>query len=262
MPKKSTYRKNNVEIDDSVFQERVKRLARKFKVDEKQFIKDQSRLYARDAARFTPPFKGFPDWHRGTTVGSKADIEAGESAIKGDIKRICFIVPDKVAMDEKIRSKGRPVYRKGIIVAPGVITNGVELYRWHQQNRQKSGRTTKKLKPPNLPWVGRELANEYIKDMQRHAGVAKAAFYKASLGFGGTSKATPKIKRHLAKTSGSGKLRKTSKGHEGIITATAKGLNHTERFLGHLRRNRMEKAYKRLQILAKEAAKSSGFKVR
>ena len=91
MAKKPKYKKNNVEIDDSVFQERVKRLARKFKVDEKQFIKDQSRLYARDAARFTPPFKEFPDWQRGTSVGSKADIEAGESAIKKEIKRICFI---------------------------------------------------------------------------------------------------------------------------------------------------------------------------
>ena len=263
MATRSKYQSQNVGIDYSEFQRKAKALVKVWKLEEKDFIKDQSRLLAREAARFTPPFAGgkLPSWSKGTAVGTKADIEAGENAIKKDIKRICFIVPDKVASDEHMRSKGRPVYRKGVIVAPGVITNGIKLYRWHQDNKLKNGRT-RKLDVPKIPWVGRALADEYIKDMQKHAGVAKAAFLKVSMDFGGKSSAPPKIKRHLGKATGSGKLTTNKKGTEGLLTAMADGLYHTKRQVPHLMRNRLEKALKRLQILAKAAAKKAKLKTR
>ena len=257
------YGDKNVGIDYSEFQRKAKALVKVWKLEEKDFIKDQSRLLAREASKFTPPFAGgkFPSWSKGTAVGTKADIEAGENRIKRDIKSICFIVPDKVAWDEHMRSKGRPVYRKGVIVAPGVITNGIKLFRWHQDNIQKNGRT-KKLNVPNLPWVGRALADEYIKEMQKHAGAAKAAFLKTSLSFGGKSSAPPKIKRNLGKVAGSGRLITTRKGTEGLLSARADGLYHTNKLVPQLMRNRLEKALKRLQILAKAAAKKAKLKTR
>ena len=251
----------DVEIDDSVFQERVVKLARKFKVDEKQFIKDQSRLLAREASKFTPPFSKFPDWHRGTSVGSKDDIEQGEWAVYNDLKRIFEVLPDDVIWKEHKYSKGGPVYRFNTIRSPGVITNAFKMHQWHRDNKRPNGRT-KKLKRPGIPWVGESLFHEYVKSQQASVGMAKASFLKASLAFGGKSSATPKIKRHLARTSGSGSLVKTGKGYDGHMVARAEGLYHLKRLLPHLRRNRTKKAEKRLEILAKKAIKESGFKTR
>jgi len=249
-------------IDDSVFQERVVKLARKFKVDEKQFIKDQSRLLARDAARFTPPFAQFPDWHKGRHVGTKADLEMGEYAVDWDLRRIFAPISDKKAWDEFRKSKGGPVYRYNTIKAPGVITDAFKMHQWHRDHKRRDGRT-KKIKNRNgIPWVPESLFYEYVKSQQASVGMAKASFLKASMAFGGKSSATPKIKRHLARTSGSGNLVKTGKGYDGHIRASAEGLYHLIRLLPHLRRNRTKKAEKRLEILAKKAVKSSGFKTR
>lgn len=251
----------DVGIDDSVFQKRVVKLARKFKVDEKQFVKDQSRLLARDAARFTPPFAKFPDWHRGTHVGTKADLEMGEYAVDWDLRRIFAPISDKKAWNEFRKSKGGPVYRHNTIRSPGVITNVFKMHQWHRDNKRLNGRT-KKLKRGGVPWVPESLFNEYVKSQQASVGMAKASFLKASLAFGGKSSATPKIKRHLARTSGSGSLVKTGKGYDGHMVARAEGLYHLKRLLPHLKRNRTKKAEKRLEILAKKAIKESGFKTR
>lgn len=255
------YGNKHIGIDDSVFQDRVVKLSRKFKVDEKQFIKDQSRLLARDAARFTPPFAQFPDWNKGTNVGTKADIEQGEWAVINDLKRIFEVLPDAVIWKEHKYSKGGPVYRFNTIRSPGVITNAFKMHQWHRDHKRSDGRT-KKLKRPGIPWVGESLFSEYAKSQQASVGMAKASFLKASLAFGGKSSATPKIKRHLGRTNGSGRLVKTGKGYDGLMSAQAEGLYHLKRLLPHLRRNRTKKAEKRLEILAKAAAKSSGFKTR
>ena len=260
---KGKYGDNNVGIDISEFQRKAKAIVKVWKLEEKDFIKDQSRLLARETAKFTPPFAGgkLPDWHKGTAVGTKADIEAGENAIKNDIKQICFVVPDSVAMNEHIKSKGRPIYRNGVIVAPGVITNGFKLYRWHQDNKRANGRT-RELDIPNMPWVGRELVNEYIKDVQKYVGVAKSAFLKVAMSFGDKGSAPAKIKRHLGRVKGSGRLVTTQKGTEGHLSGKADGLYLAKRKVPHLMRNRLEKAVKRLEILKKAAAKKAGFKVR
>lgn len=251
---------SDVGIDDAVFQRRAVKLARKFRVDEKKFINDQSRLLARDAARFTPPFKNFPDWHKGTAIGSKEDIEEGEWAVYTDLRRIFEVIPDDAIWKEHKYSKGGPIYRKGEIRSPGVITDAFTMHRWHRDNKNSRGRT-RRLKRPGIPWVGESLFEEYLKSQQASVGMAKASFLKASLAFGGKPAATPKIKRHLARASGSGHMKKTSKGHEGIMTASAEGLYHLVRLLPHLRRNRVKKAEKRLEILTKAAAKQAGFKV-
>ena len=251
---------NDVGIDDSVFQERVVKLARRFKVDEKQFIKDQSRLLARDAARYTPPYVVFPGSTNGTAIGSKADIELGEWAVYRDLKNIFIVLPDDKIWKEHKYSKGGPIYRHGTIISPGVITDVFTLHRWHRDNKNSRGRT-KKLKIPGIPWVGESLFLEYLKSQQASVGMAKASFLKASLAFGGKPSATPKIKRHLARASGSGSMTKTKEGYKGSMVARAEGLYHLVRLLPHVRRDRTKKAEKRLEILAKNAAKAAGFKV-
>ena len=254
------YNQNNVGIDDSVFQKRAVKLARKFKVDEKQFIKDQSRLLSRDAARYTPPYVVFPGSTKGTSIGSKEDIELGEWAIDEDLRKIFEVLPDDVIWKEHKYSKGGPIYRHGQIRSPGVITDVFTLHRWHRNNKNYRGRT-KNLKRPGIPGVGESLFYEYLKSQQASVGMAKACFLKASLAFGGKPAATPKIKRHLARASGSGSMKKDKDGYKGTMIAKAEGLYHLMSKLPHVRRDRTKKAEKRLEILTRAAAKAAGFKV-
>lgn len=262
MADKGKYGDNNIGIDVVEFKRKAKKLAKQFDLDEKEFIKDQSRLLAREAAKFTPPWpqKDFPDWKKGTAVARKQDILAGEQAVKTAITQICYTVDDWKVWQWREKYGDGVIYSKGVPVATGVITNGIKLYRWHQDNKNKYGRT-KKLKPPNMPAVGKSLRDEYIKNMQKHVGVAKASLLKAAIDFGDKGAAPPKIKRHLGKVKGSsGKLNKKSKGYEGLIHAIAEGTYRTKQLIPHLMRNRLEKAHARLKILAREAAKKAEFK--
>lgn len=272
MATRSKYQSQNVGIDYSEFQRKAKALVKVWKLEEKDFIKDQSRLLAREAAIYTPPWEGNKNDNalkklaerKGTAVATKGDIEAGENAIKKDIKRICYVVRDRTVWQwrEKYGDNALIYDKLGVPVARGVITNGTKLYRWHQDNKRKDGRTKDNLKPPNMPAVGRELINEYIKDMQKHVGVAKASLLKTAMSFGDKGSGPAKIKRHLGKATGSGRLITTQKGTEGLLSARADGTYHTNRFVPHLMRNRLEKALKRLQILAKAAAKKAKLKTR
>lgn len=270
MAEKDKYGDKNIGIDIVEFKRKAKKLAKQFELDEKEFIKDQSRLLAREAAIYTPPWAGNKNDNalkklaerKGTAVASKADIQAGENAIKGDIKRICYVVRDKQVWEwrEKYGENALIYNKHGVPIATGVITNGTKLYRWHQEKRLKNGRTSDRLKIPEMPAVGRSLIEEYTKDMQKHVGVAKASLLKAAIDFGDKGAAPPKIKRHLGKATGSGKLNKKSKGYEGLVHAIAEGTYTTKRFIPHLMRNRLEKAHARLKILAREAAKKAEFK--
>lgn len=258
MPK---YGNNKVYVDDSVFQHKARKLARKLGVDEHQFVKEQTGILAREVAKMTPPFATFPSLFKGTSVGTAKDIKQGEWAVYNDLRKICFVVKNDVAEKTHRYAKGVPVYRRGGIVAPGVIVSIGELATWHKRNEDYKGRT-KELSVPQLPLVGESLFLKYVKSQQANVGIAKAAFYKASVQLGAKGAAVKGIKRHLATTSGGGRMAKTNKGPYGLISGRAKGLWHVHKHLPKLERNRLIKAVKRLEYVNRQAAKSSGFKVR
>ena len=253
------YGDKNIGIDDSEFQRKAKALAKVWKIDEVEFINNQSRLLAREAGKFTLPFASFPDWHKGTSVGSKQDIEQGEWAIYYDLKRIFAPIGDGPALKESRKNKGGPVYRNGRIRFAGVAKGMADMRFWHRKNTGARGRT-KKLDDNGAMLVGWSLFNQYYETQKRKAGIAKASFWKASMGFKGSQATTPKIKRHLSKASGVGRLVKANKGPEGLIKAKAEGIWNTNKFIPHLRRNRLKKALKRLEILAKKAGRKAKFK--
>lgn len=257
------YGDNNVGIDISEFQRKAKKIAKVYGVDEKEFISDQSRLLAREAAKFTPPFAGgvLPSWNKGTAVGSKADIEEGEWAIYTDLEKIFAPIQDNNAAKIAKYNKGGPIYRGGQIVHAGIAKNMGDMAAWHRKNKRANGRA-RSLPINGALLVGESLFEKYAATQKKKAGIAKAAFVKAASGFKGKNPATPKIKRHLTKATGSGRLAKTQKGWDGLISAMADGLYHTKRFLPHLMRNRLKKAVKRLEYIGRQSAKKAGFKVR
>ena len=260
-------KKNSVIIDDSVFQHKIRKLARKLKIDEYDFVKDQGGLLAREVAKMTPPYaKGkFPSVKKGSSVGSAKDIKAGEWAIYNDIKKICIIKKDMTARETRklavaIR-KGGPIYGKGNrVIARGVIKNASEYHAWHKANKRSRGRT-RKLVVPNLPWVTEYVLEEYAKTQIKSAGLAKAAFWKASLGLRAKSPAPAGIKRHKAKAKGTGRMIRTNRGPAALISGSEDGLAHVFRHIPALQTNRLKKAKKRLEYISREAAKKADFKV-
>lgn len=253
------YGTNSTYIDDSVFQRRARKLAKIYGVDEKEFIKDQTGLLAREAAKMTPPWDGFPKLS-GTGVGTGKDIKAGKMAVRFDLFKIAAPRKKGVVSWAIKTFKGGPIYYNGKIVAPFAIDDEATLARWHDKWQQPNGRTAK-LAADARPWVSAPVFNRHLKKEEAKVGIAKAAFVKASLDLGAKGTIPAAVMKNLAVPMGGGKVVKTSKGPHGAIDARADGLWHTKRHLPRLMTNRLKKAVKRLEYIGRQSAKKSGFKV-
>ena len=250
----------NLSVDFSEFQRKAKALARVYGIDEKSFIKEQSGLLAREAARFTPPYISLPKFN-GTSVGTAKDIKLGKTAVFYDLLKICS--PRKAATIKWAQKsfKGGGIYSGRERVARGIIETESELNTWHSSQKKQNGRT-RKLAKSDRPWVSQVIFNRYLKKEQAEVGTAKAAFVRASMGFDAKGAVPLAVKKNLLSTSGKGTLIKTSKGWDGNIQGRADGLFHTVKFMPQLMTNRLKKAIKRLEYIGKNGAKKAGFKTR
>jgi len=250
----------NFTIDYSVFEKRAKALAKRLGKDEREFVRQQTGILAREVAKFTPPFASFPTF-RGTGIGTKADEKQGRWAIYMDVKWICTVKPADEIAKAKIKWGNSPIILgNGKRISLGVIDDIGSLAKWHSMNQGLNNRT-KALKGPDRFMVSDTIFAQYVKEEQKKVGIAKAAFAKASLALGAKGTIPAWVKNDMARTSGSGNLIKESKGTKGTITGRAGGLFHTTRHVPKLAKNRLYKAVKRGEILMREAAKDSNFKV-
>jgi len=247
-------------IDYSVFEKRAKALAKKLGKDEREFVKQQTGILAREVAKFTPPFASFPTF-RGTGIGTKKDGDQGKWAVMMDIKWICTIKPADEIAKAKIKWGNSPVIiGRGKRISLGVIDDIGSLANWHSSNQGANNRT-KPLKGPDRYWVSLPIFESYVKAEQKKVGIAKAAFAKASLALGAKGSIPAWVKKNMAGTTGSGQLVKGGKGTKGIISGRAGGLFHTTKHVPKLAKNRLIKAVKRGELLMRKAAKDSKFKV-
>ena len=253
--------KKDIDIDDSVFQKRARALARNLGKDEKEFIKQQTGILAREVARMTPPFASFPKLSNSASVGSAKDIKAGKWAVYIDVAQICTVkTKGEITKAVKSWGTGPIIYGKGRVIAKGIIDNASTLHAWHKTNQGANNRT-KPLTGSNRYWVSAPVFKAYVKTQQANVGTAKAAFYKAAMALGAKVTAPAGVRNNKANAVGTGTVKKESKGSKGIVTGRAGGLFHTNKFLPMLRRNRLIKAVKRGEFLMKKAAKDSNFKV-
>ncbi len=252
-------RGKGIVIDDSTFQKRARALARKLKIDEYDFVKEQTGLLARDVAKFTPPYASFPR-KSGNTVGGAKDIKAGKMAVQRDVQQICTVKRVGTIRWAQKTFQGKPIYRGGKKSALGVIDTVGGLAAWHDRNRDSRGHT-KPLMGEDRYWVASTVFNKYMKMQKSNVGIAKSAFVKASRQLGAKGKVHNSIMAHVGKVSGSGRMSKTGKGAYGLISGRAKGLSHVFRLLPMLERDRLIKAVKRLEFIGKQASKKAGFKV-
>jgi hypothetical protein len=254
-------RGKDIVIDDSTFQKRARRLAKLLKVNEYDFVKEQTALLAKETARFTPPYKVYPrkKESKGTAIGKKEDEIQGQLAIKNSVENIIFVQEDGVIDRMWEIFRNRPTYRGKRQTSLGIIENKSQLRRLHQRMRRPNGRT--------LPirgirhWVHQALLDEYLEEEYKKVGISKAAFAKAGMMLGMKAKVPKWVKRHIGKVSGGGRMARTSKGAYGIIRGNAPGLWHTSREVYKLQRDQLIKAVGRLRRIARAESKKAGFKV-
>ena len=245
----------NVEVDDSVFKKDTAQFLKKIGKEEKTFIREQSGMVARDLAKYTPPYSGFPS-SKSSSIGKPADIKLGKDAIAGNLASICMRIKRKPVINKAIKNFGRnaPVYKGKQRIAFGVIDNEDDLARWHYKNRNGQGRV-RRVPDIDRPMVWLSIFNRYVKRRQKDVGIAKAGFYKASLKFGAKGGAPPNVKKNLGKSAGLGILKQTKDGWVGHISGTSKGGANTLRHLPMINRDRGIKALARLKTIAKNRVK-------
>ena len=251
----------DVDIDDTVFKQRMAQLARNLGEDEYEFIKNQTGILAREVARFTPPFAVFPKLSTSASVATSKDMQAGKWAVYVDVAQICTI-KEKGFITKAKKSWGSEVikYGDGKVISLGIIDDIGTLHKWHTANQGLNNRT-RPLTGPNRYWVSSPVFKAYVKTQQANVGTAKAAFYNAALRLGAKVTAPAGVVNNMGNSVGTGTIKKESQGTKGTIRGRAGGLYHTNRHLPMLKKNRLIKAVKRGEYLMRQAAKDSGFNV-
>ena len=170
-------RGKDIDIDDSVFQKRARALARKLGKDEKEFIKQQTGILAREVARMTPPFASFPKLSNSASVGSAKDIKAGKWAVYIDVAKICT-VKTKGKITKAVKSWGvGPIVYGNKTIAKGIIAptsmQSVDEFIWAMMAALLSAALWVNL----ATWIGAPVSTTHsIVAGVMGAGIAAAGF--------------------------------------------------------------------------------------
>ena len=255
--------KKYIQLDDSVFQHKVRKLAKKWKIDEKEFVKQQGVLLQKTLGAYVPPYKTFPSG-KSPSFGTKADEIAGNTAIKHDLNKL-FFIPNTEAFEWAKKQFGSREIRKGKkVIGAGAIGSIGEMRRFHNANRKPSNGRTRSLKGFQQMWVNQDMFDTYVFMVQRDVGIAKASIAKGIIKLNPTIRGINKAWLiQIPKATGTGRMVKL-KGHwNAIFQAKAYGLQHlSQGIVNFVIRGRMSKMESALRKQFKETSKKSGFKVR
>ena len=249
-----------INIDYALFEKKAKKLAKQLGKNEPIFVKQQTGLLARDAAKFTPPFATYPN-SKGTSIGTRADKLMGEWAIRNDIAQIVTRKSDE-DIQEAVRIWGvrRIEYGGGFLIALGIINSVSKLRGWHN-SQQNARNRTRPLQGRERYWCSESVFEAYVKMEQQKVGIAKASFSNAAVSLGAKGSVPKWIRANHGRAIGMGIIAPDGKGTKGVITAAAGGLFHTGRAVPKIMRDRLIKAVKRAEYVARKSVKDSNFKL-
>ena len=255
--------KKYIQLDDSIFQHKVRKLAKKWKIDEKEFVKQQGVLLQKTLGAYVPPYKTFPSGGQ-PSFGTKADEIAGNTAIKHDLNKL-FFVPNTAAFEWAKKTFGSREIRKGKkVIGAGAIDSIGEMKRFHNANRKPSNGRTRSLKGFQQMWVSQDMFDTYVFMVQRDVGIAKASIAKGIIKLNPTIRGINKAwLKQIPKATGTGRMIKLKGSWNAIFQAKAYGLQHlSQGIVNFVIRGRMSKMETALKNKFKDTAKQSGFKVR
>jgi len=248
-----------VQLDDSVFQHKIRKLARKWKVSEKEFVKDQGVLFQKTLGAYVPPYQTFPSG--GTpSFGRKADEIAGKTAIKHDLNKL-FFIPNAGAFEWAKRTFTGLIYKGTKVIGAGAINSIGEMRKFHNANRKPSNGRTRSLKGFQQMWVSQDMFDIYKIMVQRDVGIAKASIAKGILRVNPATRGINKAWiKQIPKATGTGRMAKLNGSWNAIFSAKAYGLQHVSLgTINYVKAGRMNKMKTALRHRFKKAARESEF---
>jgi|TARA_R110000772_G_scaffold4905_7_gene17431 hypothetical protein len=257
------------ELDDAVFQSKIRKLAKKFNIEEESFVAEQGAIFINDLGRFVPPYAEFPTGNS-SKMGTPADNKAGKLAIQYDLEKIFTVPKNSYVFDWAVKTfKGWEIKKGTKVIGAGTLMSLAAMKKFHNDNRKPSNGRTRSLRDFQKMWVDKAMFNKYLKMEQMDVGIAKASVAKAVL------KLNPKVRskarssipawimKQMPKASGDARMSKLREGWTATFEARAFGLQHLKgKTINIVKKNRLIAMEKRLKYIFKNAAKDSGWFVR
>jgi hypothetical protein len=254
---------SSIKFDDRVLKKKIHILLSRLKVDQKEFITDQTSFLARDLAKYVPPYAQFPSL-KSNSIGKAADKKAGEKAILSDLNRI-FFVPDDASVYTWARKEfpsGR-VYTKGRISGLGVATSIEEMARHHMRFRNPVTGRIGRVSVENRLWVSKRLFNRYYKDQKVKVGYSKAGFASVAMRLNSKVKVPAWVKRHVGRANSSYNIKTGKNEAYGRFKSVSVGVRAvSSKTVNMVTKRRYESMEQQLSKMFKDIAKRAGWKVR
>lgn len=266
-------RSKTVSIDDAVLRSKIRKMAKRLKIEEETLVVQQGALLSVDLAKYTPPYDKFPSGNISKMpVATDADIDRGERAIMQDCHNVfrakpygfilfCYREFGNGFTNQKMTSKNGTEYT---IEYRAIGRSVHEMFKFHEQMvRPSNGRTGYKQDIQSM-WVDESLFKEYVEWRTRNIGLAKASLLRAAKAVNPKVrfKVASKVRKMIKKANGRGSIKKTNKGPVAKMQSSSPGLQHTARHTNRAMKGRLTAMATRLEFLTRKAGKKSGFKVR
>lgn len=251
-----------ITLDDDVFQHKIRKLAKKFGVEEKSFVKEQGAAFVNDIGRFVPPYKTFPVGYS-KKMGTPKDNKAGQLAIMYDLKKL-FFVPNAAVYTwaEKKFQRGE-IFKGRKVIGAGVAKSIDEMKNFHNKHRNYRTGRPRSLKGFQQMWVSEKLFNKYYKLEKADVGTAKGALATAVKMLNPKYAIPAWCAKQMGKAYGSARCTKISGSYTALFKCRAFGLQHVRQgMIAIVQKGRLKAMEKRLKFIFKNSAQKTGWKVR
>ena len=254
--------KQYITLNDDVFQHKIRKLAKKFGVEEKGFVREQGAFFVNDIGRFVPPYQTFPRG-RSKKMGSAKDKKAGQLAIMYDLKKL-FFVPNAATYNwaEKTFTRGE-IFKGRKVIGAGVAKSIDEMKNFHNKHRNYRTGRPRSLKGFQQMWVSEKLFNKYYRNEMADVGTAKGALATAVKMLNPKFAIPAWVVKQIGKAYGSGRCVKLGGSWTAVFKCRAYGLQHVRSdMIAIVQKGRLKAMESRLKFIFKDTAKKSGWKVR
>lgn len=275
-----------IKFDDALWKKKVRDLARRVKIEEEPFVREQAALLLQQIARYVAPFDRFPAW-RQAKIATDLDLEAGIKSIYKDmnlnfsVKDIGFLqhIVDVTGTTRNVRRTLRTKRGRVYVVDVDYVnySSWTEALRFHNSRKRADGHAPHRgkqggndanigrWKDRNKMWVTQDIFDRVAAHLIAQLGISKAGVAKAMLDLNPKQRRNvPKwVSRHLGRARGKGAMIPKANNPTATFRASGVGINSVRQSsLEKLKVMRLQQMEKRLMFLLKKSAKKSGFKVR
>lgn len=250
---------DTVTIDDTRFQEQLQRLADVVPIDAQTLIKDEARLFLKQAIGLTPP---------------KTRAQ-GEQAIRDDINRVLtganedfllYEFANQASVDQWFTNrKGEKVHAQ----FDHLDINGRGAKSWHERNRNARGRIPSGMKSGSKQgenWKASYVVSYAAKAAEIARSIAKVGIRKsgwaASYIFVGGKTLPDWVKRHMYRNAGDVQGNLDSQSPWLLMSSHAPGCLGDERILTNTFRARGEAIGKRIRLIVSGYSKDVQQKIK